>query len=116
MKRDRRGDYDNYYLLTKPITLMGHDLLLIVESHGREAGDGTGDHPDEGITVVVGVAGDTQTLVQFAETNKCEFDPHYATLQEDWDAFPSHRVVKFPQGTYAKLRCTVDTIAYSSQR
>jgi hypothetical protein len=116
MKRDQRGDYDNYYHLLKPITLMGHDLVLIIESHGREAGDGTGDHPDEGITVVVRVAGDTQTLVHFAETNKCEFDPDYATLQEDWDAFPRHHSVKFPQGTYAKLRCTEDTSYYSSQK
>jgi hypothetical protein len=112
-KRAIRSDFDDYYVLKRPTTFIGHDILLIVEDHGRDGGDGSGGTPTFELSVVLRVNGDARNLERFAEANRCDLRDYY-DLAGQWEMFKRvwasepkviHPKIEFSAGRYAKLTC-----------
>jgi len=113
-QRTLRSDFEDTYVLRKPANFLGHDLLAIIDDHGREAGDSeSGCCPTEGFTVYVRIVGDDRNLRHFAEINRCDFSDGRELqgqlgVPQLWSQPPPHgqQRVALPAGTYGSLSCT----------
>jgi|GEM_PF-817887 len=96
---DQRADYTDYYLLKKPASFMGHELVLIEEEYITQY-IGCCVSPGAGVTVKV--RGGTQKLQAFASAQRC-------TLTDPVDIRQNLREVaiktRLPKGHYASLSC-----------
>lgn len=96
---DQRFDYTDYYLLKKPASFMGHELVLIEEEYITQY-IGCCVSPGAGVTVKV--RGNTQNLQAFASAQRC-------TLTDPVDVQHGLSEVaikaRLPQGHYASLSC-----------
>lgn len=96
---DQRADYTDYYLLKKPASFMGHELVLIEEEYITQY-IGCCVSPGAGVTVKV--RGNTQKLQAFARAQRC-------TLTEPVNV--QHALndvaikIRLPKGHYASLSC-----------
>ncbi|WP_402718901.1 hypothetical protein [Janthinobacterium rivuli] len=95
----QRFDYTDYYLLKKPASFMGHELVLIEEEYITQY-IGCCVSPGAGVTVKV--RGNTQKLQAFASAQRC-------TLTDPVDVQHALSEVaikaRLPQGHYASLSC-----------
>ncbi|WP_425253959.1 hypothetical protein ACPJXG_08655 [Janthinobacterium sp. NFX145] len=96
---DQRFDYTDYYLLKKPASFMGHELVLIEEEYITQY-IGCCVSPGAGVTVKV--RGNTQKLQAFASAQRCTL-----TDPVDMQHALSEAAIKarLPQGHYASLSC-----------
>lgn len=96
---DQRADYTDYYLLKKPASFMGHELVLIEEEYITQY-IGCCVSPGAGVTVKV--HGSTQKLQAFARAQRC-------TLTDPVDIRRALNDVaiktRLPKGHYASLSC-----------
>ena len=96
---DQRFDYTDYYLLKKPASFMGHELVLIEEEYITQY-IGCCVSPGAGVTVKV--HGNTQNLQAFASAQRC-------TLTDPVDVQHALSEVaikaRLPKGHYASLSC-----------
>ncbi|AQR70432.1 hypothetical protein BZG29_20515 [Janthinobacterium sp. LM6] len=96
---DQRFDYTDYYLLKKPASFMGHELVLIEEEYITQY---IGCCVSPGAGVTVRVQGSTQKLQAFARTQRC-------TLNDPVDIGHALNEVaiknRMPKGHYASLSC-----------
>lgn len=96
---DQRADYTDYYLLKKPASFMGHELVLIEEEYITQY-IGCCVSPGAGVTVKV--RGNTQKLQAFASAQRC-------TLTDPVDIRHALNEVaiktRLPKGHYASLSC-----------
>lgn len=96
---DQRADYTDYYLLKKPASFMGHELVLIEEEYITQY-IGCCVSPGAGVTVKV--RGNTQKLQAFARAQRC-------TLTDPVDVQHALNDVaiktRLPKGHYASLSC-----------
>lgn len=96
---DQRADYTDYYLLKKPASFMGHELVLIEEEYITQY-IGCCVSPGAGVTVKV--RGNTQKLQAFASAQRC-------TLTDPVDVQHTLNDVaiktRMPKGHYASLSC-----------
>ncbi|QKY10139.1 hypothetical protein [Janthinobacterium lividum] len=96
---DQRADYTDYYLLKKPASFMGHELVLIEEEYITQY-IGCCVSPGAGVTVKV--RGNTQKLQAFASAQRC-------TLTDPVDVQHALNDVaiktRLPKGHYASLSC-----------
>ncbi|MDO8037619.1 hypothetical protein [Janthinobacterium sp. SUN137] len=96
---NQRFDYTDYYLLKKPASFMGHELVLIEEEYITQY-IGCCVSPGAGVTVKVN--GSTQKLQAFASAQRC-------TLTDPVDIRKNLREVAIqatlPKGHYASLSC-----------
>ncbi|MGX9717863.1 hypothetical protein ACWYXJ_26900 [Janthinobacterium lividum] len=96
---DQRADYTDYYLLKKPASFMGHELVLIEEEYITQY-IGCCVSPGAGVTVKV--RGNTQKLQAFASAQRC-------TLTDPVDVQHALNDVaiktRMPKGHYASLSC-----------
>lgn len=96
---DQRFDYTDYYLLKKPATFMGHELVLIEEEYITQY---IGCCVSPGAAVTVKVRGNTQKLQAFANAQRC-------TLTDPVDIGQTlHEVAiktRLPKCHYASLSC-----------
>lgn len=96
---DQRADYTDYYLLQKPASFMGHELVLIEEEYITQY-IGCCVSPGAGVTVKV--RGNTQKLQAFARAQRC-------TLTDPVDVQHALNDVaiktRLPKGHYASLSC-----------
>jgi len=95
----QRFDYTDYYLLKKPASFMGHELVLIEEEYITQY-IGCCVSPGAGVTVKV--RGSTQKLQAFASAQRC-------TLTDPVDIRHALGEVaiktRLPKGHYASLSC-----------
>jgi tetratricopeptide (TPR) repeat protein len=100
MGPNKRANYTDYYVVTRPTKFMGHDLVLIEEEYLVPPVVGCCVNPGAGVTVRVN--GSTNTLQEFATYNRCSFTPHVNLLQKQ-------RAVGIQSGVspgeYASLSC-----------
>lgn len=96
---EQRFDYTDYYLLKKPASFMGHELVLIEEEYITQY-IGCCVSPGAGVTVKV--RGNTQNLQAFASAQRCTL-----TDPVDMQHVLSEVAIKarLPQGHYASLSC-----------
>lgn len=96
---DQRFDYTDYYLLKKPASFMGHELVFIEEEYITQY-IGCCVSPGAGVTVKV--RGNTQNLQAFASAQRC-------TLTDPVDVQHALSEVaikaRLPKGHYALLSC-----------
>ncbi|MBR7635523.1 hypothetical protein [Janthinobacterium lividum] len=96
---DQRADYTDYYLLKKPASFMGHELVLIEEEYITQY-IGCCVSPGAGVTVKV--RGNTKKLQAFARAQRC-------TLTDPVDVQHALNDVaiktRMPKGHYASLSC-----------
>ncbi|WP_219133566.1 hypothetical protein [Janthinobacterium sp. UMAB-60] len=96
---DQRSDYTDYYLLKKPASFMGHELVLIEEEYITQY---IGCCVSPGAGVIVKVLGSTKTLQAFARAQRC-------TLRDPVDIRHELNEVaiktRMPKGHYASLSC-----------
>jgi hypothetical protein len=96
---DQRFDYTDYYLLKKPASFMGHELVLIEEEYISQY---IGCCVSPGAGVTVRVQGSTQKLQAFAIAQRC-------TLTDPVDIRHALSEVaiqaRLPKGHYASLSC-----------
>ncbi|MEG1052040.1 MAG: hypothetical protein RSF79_08330 [Janthinobacterium sp.] len=96
---NQRADYTDYYLLKKPASFMGHELVLIEEEYITQY-IGCCVSPGAGVTVKV--RGSTQKLQAFARAQRC-------TLTDPVDIGQLLNEVaiktRLPKGHYASLSC-----------
>ena len=96
---DQRADYTDYYLLKKPASFMGHELVLIEEEYITQY-IGCCVSPGAGVTVKV--LGSTRKLQAFARAQRC-------TLRDPVDIRHELSEVaiktRMPKGHYASLSC-----------
>ncbi len=96
---EQRFDYTDYYLLKKPASFMGHELVLIEEEYITQY---IGCCVSPGVGVTVKVRGNTQKLQAFARTQRC-------TLSDPVDIGQALGEVaiqaRLPRGHYASLSC-----------
>jgi hypothetical protein len=98
-KPTRRADYTDYYLLTKPTTLLGHTLIVIEEESMVRY---VGCCVSPGIGVTVKIVGSSHNVEQFANNNGCRFADH-VDPQADLKAVGIK--VHLSKGHYASLSC-----------
>ena len=98
-KPNQRYDYTDYYLLKKPATFLGHELVLIEEEYITQY---IGCCVSPGLGVTVKVRGGTQNLEKFAQAHRC-------TLTDNVDLAHELREVaiknRLPKAHYASLSC-----------
>lgn len=96
---DQRADYTDYYLLKKPTSFLGHELVLIEEEYITQY-IGCCVSPGAGVTVKV--RGSTQKLQAFARAQRC-------TLTDPVDIRNKLSEVaiktRMPKDHYAALSC-----------
>jgi len=96
---DQRADYTDYYLLKKPASFLGHELVFIEEEYITQY-IGCCVSPGAGVTVKV--RGSTQKLQAFARAQRC-------TLTDPVDIRNKLSEVaiktRMPKGHYASLSC-----------
>ena len=73
-KPDKRMDYTDYRVLTKPASLLGHRLVVVEEEYLTKY---IGCCVNEGVGAIVQVEGDDSALRSFAKQNKCSLDEKY---------------------------------------
>jgi hypothetical protein len=95
----QRADYTDYYLLKKPATFMGHDLVLIEEEYITHY-IGCCVSPGAGVTVKV--RGSTQNLQAFARAQRCTLTDPVDVQRELSEVAIKTRL---PKGHYAALSC-----------
>lgn len=92
-------DYTDYYLVNKPTSFMGHELLVIEEEYMTQY---IGCCVSPGVGVSLKIVGDTKNLEDFAQKNGCsltkEFDLEKELSNLGMDA-------KFNKGEFASLSC-----------
>lgn len=96
---DQRADYTDYYVLKKPASFMGHELVVIEEEYMSKY-IGCCVNPGAGVTVKLN--GSLKNLERFAEANMCSFDDNVDAQGE------LNRVsIRTPlsKGRYARLSC-----------
>ena len=98
-KPNQRYDYTDYYLLKKPATFLGHELVLIEEEYITQY---IGCCVSPGLGVTVKVRGGAQNLEKFAQAHRC-------TLTDNVDLAHELREVaiknRLPKAHYASLSC-----------
>jgi hypothetical protein len=96
---ERRFDYTDYYLLKKPASFMGHELVLIEEEYIAQY-IGCCVSPGAGVTVKA--HGNTRKLQAFARAQRC-------TLSDPVDVQHALSEVaikaRLQKGHYASLSC-----------
>lgn len=96
---EQRFDYTDYYVLRKPASFLGHELVLIEEEYVTQY-IGCCVSPGAGVTVKV--HGSTQKLQAFARAQRC-------TLTDPVDIRRALNDVaiqtRLPKGHYASLSC-----------
>ena len=96
---NQRADYTDYYLLKKPATFMGHELVLIEEEYITQY---IGCCVSPGVGVTVKVRGSTQKLQAFARAQRCRLtDPVDIRQLLDEVAIKT----RLPKDHYASLSC-----------
>lgn len=96
---DQRFDYTDYYLLKKPASFMGHELVLIEEEYITQY---IGCCVSSGVGVTVKVRGNTQKLQAFARAQRCTLTDPVDIRHALSDVAIKTRVAK---GHYASLSC-----------
>lgn len=96
---DQRADYTDYYLLKKPASFMGHELVLIEEEYITQY-IGCCVSPGAGVTVKV--RGNTQNLQAFARAQRCTLTDPVDVQHELSEVAIKTRL---PKGHYAALSC-----------
>ncbi|MFZ6875334.1 hypothetical protein ACO0LF_24975 [Undibacterium sp. Di27W] len=98
-KPQRRADYIDFYLLQKPASFMGHQLILLEEEYMDVY---VGCCASPGIGLMLKTNADTRSVQDFAKKNACTFTPHA-------DVFDRLRMFgidhKLARGDYAILSC-----------
>lgn len=92
-------DYTDYYLVNKPLSFMGHQLLVIEEEYMQKY---IGCCVSPGVGISIRVVGSTKNIEEFAHTNKCTFNNN-VNLQEDLRQVEIK--TNLPQGDFASLSC-----------
>lgn len=98
-KPNERADYTDYYIVKKPATFMGHELVVIEEEYMSKY-VGCCVNPGAGITVKVN--GSPKNLEKFADKNKCSFADK-VDVQGEMSRFGIRAT--FSKGRYASLSC-----------
>lgn len=96
---DQRADYTDYYLLKKPASFMGHELVLIEEEYITQY-IGCCVSPGAGVTVKV--RGNTKKLQAFARAQRCTLTAPVDVQHALNDVAIKTRM---PKGHYASLSC-----------
>lgn len=78
-KPEARVDYMDLYAIHKPYKIMGHDLVGIGEEYMTQY---AGCCVNENVTIVVRSNGDDESIINFAEQNKCKIDENYDVEQD----------------------------------
>jgi len=98
-KPNERADYTDYYIVKKPATFMGHELVVIEEEYMSKY-VGCCVNPGAGITVKVN--GSPKNLEKFADENKCSFADK-VDVQGELGRYGIKAT--FSKGRYASLSC-----------
>ena len=98
-KPNQRADYVDYYLMKKPASFMGHELVVIEEEY---MSNWVGCCVSPGVGVSVKVTGSTVKLEEFALANKCGLTDQVALDRELRSVGVK---VTLPKARYASLSC-----------
>jgi len=98
-KPNQRADYTDYYVVKKPASFMGHELVVIEEEYMAKY-VGCCVNPGAGVTVKVN--GSPKNLEKFADANKCSFADN-VDVQGELNRFSIKAT--FSKGRYATLSC-----------
>ena len=78
-KPEARVDYMDLYAIHKPYKIIGHDLVGIGEEYMTQY---AGCCVNENVTIVVKSNRDDESIINFAEQNKCKIDENYDIKQD----------------------------------
>lgn len=98
-KPNQRADYTDYYLLKKPASFMGHELVVIEEEYMARY---VGCCVSPGAGVSLKLTGSAKNLEDFAQLNKCTLKKDVNLQKELQDV--SIKATLRP-GSYANLSC-----------
>lgn len=98
-KPNRRVDYTDYWLLKKPVTFMGHTLIMIEEEYLLKY---IGCCVNEGVGVTLKISGNANNLEHFASENGCSFSEEI-NIQDELKSLGIKS--NFPKGNYVSLSC-----------
>lgn len=70
-KANSRGDYTDYYLVSKPFLFMKHEVVVVENEYMAKY---VGCCVSPGMGLVLKINGSTKPLKKFATTNGCTFD------------------------------------------
>lgn len=98
-KPQQRADYIDFYLLQKPASFMGHQLILLEEEYMDKY---VGCCVSSGLGLMLRVNADTRPLQDFADKNACTFTPH----ADVFDRLKTYGIQhKLDKADYAQLSC-----------
>ena len=92
-------DYTDYYLINKPASFMGHELLVIEEEYMTQY---IGCCVNPGVGVSLKIVGDTKNLEDFAQKNECSLTKKF-DLKKELSNLGIE--TKFNEGEFASLSC-----------
>lgn len=98
-KPNQRADYTDYYVVKKPASFMGHELVVIEEEYMSKY-IGCCVNPGAGVTVKVN--GSPKNLEKFADANKCSIADN-VDVQGELRRFGIKTA--FSKGHYASISC-----------
>lgn len=98
-KRNQRADYTDYYVLKKPASFMGHELVVIEEEYMARY---VGCCVSPGAGVSVKLIGSAKNLEDFARLNRCTLNRD-VNLQQELQGISIN--IALPPGSYANLSC-----------
>jgi len=98
-KPNRRVDYTDYWLLKKPVTFMGHTLIMIEEEYLLKY---IGCCVNEGVGITLKISGNSNNLKHFASENGCRFSEEI-DIQHELKSLGIKS--NFPKGNYVSLSC-----------
>ena len=97
-KPDLRIDYNDYYLVSKPSTFLGHELVIIEEEYMTEY---VGCCVDPGASLFMRLKGKDDALKAFAKKAVCKVET--VNITEKLADLEVNR--SMPAGTYVELSC-----------
>lgn len=92
-------DYTDYYLINKPTSFMGHELLVIEEEYMTQY---IGCCVNPGVGVSLKIVGGTKNLEDFAQKNGCSLTKQFDLKKELSNL---EMEAKFDEGEFASLSC-----------
>ena len=92
-------DYTDYYLINKPTSFMGHELLVIEEEYMTQY---IGCCVNPGVGVSLKIVCGTKNLEDFAQKNGCSLTKQFDLKKELSNL---EMEAKFDEGEFASLSC-----------
>jgi hypothetical protein len=103
-KPQRRVDYRDFYVVHKPLSILGHQAVLFEEEYQIRF---IGCCVNDGAGVVLRLQGDTRALEDFAKKNQCKVRKYGAAGELRGDGFGLEEL-PLADGQYAHLSCHVN--------